>query len=318
MTSQEADSVHERARNLVNGLAGVKVSDPLDEVRLIIVELASAIGKVSVRYVPDVYGEQFLAASGHLHSQDSRGIEQRIGGHGERVIETAAQLLGAAFPVAWATRIEKQELAAKAAAEDVRSAAQAILGDANNYIDRIRAADHEVESLIERAKELLETAAVERHTGHFADRADAYSKASKRWLGAGAVFATITALLGATFAFGWIPIEVDSGEGSASWLHQGIGRLVLLSVLSYALAFCLRNYAGARHNEEVNRHRANAVATFDAFHKAAGGDAVTKNAILLQMCTAIFAPQATGFSKAGEDHPAPNILDSIKSLAPKQ
>lgn len=70
-------------------------------------------------------------------------------------------------------------------------------------------------------------------------------------------------------------------------------RLIILSTLSLAVIFRSRNYASSRHNYVINKHRSNALATFEAFAEGTS-DPEVKNAILLQAAQSIFTPQTSG------------------------
>ncbi len=91
-------------------------------------------------------------------------------------------------------------------------------------------------------------------------------------------------------------------------------RLIILSLYTFGIFFCARNFSAARHNATVNGHRQNALSTFEIFTTAQDADADTKKAVLLQAMVAIFTPQSSGYLKASEDN-APNtqtIIDLVK------
>ena len=74
-----------------------------------------------------------------------------------------------------------------------------------------------------------------------------------------------------------------------------ISRVVLMSLLSFALVWMARNYRASRHNAVVNRHRENDLKTFRAFVEGPQDDPQVRNAILLQASQSIFAPQTSGY-----------------------
>jgi hypothetical protein len=84
-----------------------------------------------------------------------------------------------------------------------------------------------------------------------------------------------------------------------SW---GSSKLFLISVFYVTLAFCMRNYSASKHNAAVNKHRANAMQTFELF-KDSAASAQTKDAVLRMATEAIFAPQQTGFIKEDIQYP---------------
>ena len=68
------------------------------------------------------------------------------------------------------------------------------------------------------------------------------------------------------------------------------------------------------HNYVVNKHRQNALSTFETFVKSTD-DNDTKNAVLIQATRSIFSPQHTGFSaQEGESSTSPAIHEIIRNV----
>jgi hypothetical protein len=90
-----------------------------------------------------------------------------------------------------------------------------------------------------------------------------------------------------------------------------IPKVFVFTVLLSATVWSGKVYRAYRHNAVVNRHRQNALATFQAFAKAANDD-TTKNAVLLQGTQCIFSPQQTGYIQSEADSPAPTLFEIIR------
>jgi len=75
-----------------------------------------------------------------------------------------------------------------------------------------------------------------------------------------------------------------------------VAKATLLGLCSYALVLLARSYFSAMHNEVVNRHRQNALSTFEAL-VAAGGDAANRDIVLIRAADAIFAAQPSAYSR---------------------
>jgi hypothetical protein len=80
-----------------------------------------------------------------------------------------------------------------------------------------------------------------------------------------------------------------------------ISKLLVLSALSFIVFWCARNYRCQKHNETLNRHRANALMTFRTFVEGTADDRV-RDAILLQAAQAAFSGRPTGYD-APENEP---------------
>lgn len=76
-------------------------------------------------------------------------------------------------------------------------------------------------------------------------------------------------------------------------------RLVFMSLLTFVLVWCSKNYRAARHSEVLNGHRARALQTFEMFREAAKDDE-TKATILRLAAEAAFTPGATGYEDPGK------------------
>ena len=96
--------------------------------------------------------------------------------------------------------------------------------------------------------------------------------------------------------------EAHPPRDNESWtvaanLNYLAGHVLLVSLASFAIVVCLRNYRAAKHNEIMNAHRANALATFSEFRKVVEGKAA--DIITVEAASAIFAVQPSGFAEAG-------------------
>ncbi len=76
-----------------------------------------------------------------------------------------------------------------------------------------------------------------------------------------------------------------------------VGKIIVLSILTFATSWAAKNYSAHRHNFVINTHRHNALSTFETFVSAANDDISTKNAVLLHATQTIFQHQPTGYSK---------------------
>lgn len=174
---------------------------------------------------------------------------------------------------------------------DVDSKVEAILEKMNGALTEVRDA----------AKE----AGVSKHSVHFQEEAAYFAKSAWIWLFATVLFG------GATLLYVVMHLEpTPANLDNPNWqqlVHHSIPRIIVLFVLSFGLVWCAKNYMAASHNLVVNRHRRNALASFQAFVQGSSLDE-TKDAVLLQATHAIFTPQDSGFAK-GEF--TPNVAGQV-------
>jgi DNA phosphorothioation-dependent restriction protein DptG len=90
--------------------------------------------------------------------------------------------------------------------------------------------------------------------------------------------------------------------------------LLVLSVVFFGMGWAAKNYRAHKHNETVNRHRQNALRTFETF-AAATEDKTTKDAVLLQTTKAIFEPQTSGYlTGEAEKVPSGAVVEVLKNV----
>src|SRR5438045_5114225 len=75
-----------------------------------------------------------------------------------------------------------------------------------------------------------------------------------------------------------------------------VSKLLIFSTIAFILYLCARTLMAHRHNEVVNRHRQNALLTFNALADATSSPQ-TREVVLTHASACIYAPQESGFSK---------------------
>ena len=94
-------------------------------------------------------------------------------------------------------------------------------------------------------------------------------------------------------------------------------KLLLYSMLIYAIVFCVKNYNAQMHNNIINTHKSNAFkSTMSLLNTARSDDGNDK--LLLQATQAIFSHQQTGYSSKDSEQTSPNLVTNvIDSVAKK-
>ena len=101
-----------------------------------------------------------------------------------------------------------------------------------------------------------------------------------------AVATGITAFLFSIFS--------QAPEKTLELLQYTTTRVVILGLLFTGTIWCGRIYRTNKHQQSVNKHRANALQTFQAFVEATSDPAV-RDAVLLETTRSIFAITASGY-----------------------
>jgi hypothetical protein len=156
---------------------------------------------------------------------------------------------------------------------------------------------------------------VTQHAIYFKEESEIHEKSAKFWFWLTIGIALLT-IVASYIALSYFYVNLDLPTGQA--IQLGISKLVVLSVLYFGILWASRNYRAHRHNSVVNKHRQNALSTFQAFVKAAGDDKATKDAVLLRATEAIFSPNTSGYlSKESDKQNSPQILEIIRTAMGK-
>lgn len=96
-------------------------------------------------------------------------------------------------------------------------------------------------------------------------------------------------------------------------VQLAISKVLIFGVLSFLLYLATKNYLAHKHNAVVNKHRQNALMTYEAIVNAAKGTANTE-VILAHASSCMFSPQQTGYSGAtSPDGPAAKSVVELLS-----
>lgn len=173
----------------------------------------------------------------------------------------------------------------------------------------------EVVRVASQAKELLagqrkfsEEIAIGGYGTLFAKEARAHGYAAVGWLGVTALIAGFTAYaawanyrvsIDLLTEFARMPSSQVPAFPASLTVQFTIAKVILFTIGLSAAYWSARVYRSHRHNSIVNKHRANALTSFQEFVIAAT-DPEVKHAVLLQTTSCIYAPQSTGFSSGSD------------------
>lgn len=145
----------------------------------------------------------------------------------------------------------------------------------------------------------------------FEQEAESFNSKSRRWLYASitSIFLTLLFLIIQAYS----PPEIKSGQ-SGSLANFILNRLLFMSVLLYTVSFSVKNYRASNHNATVNRHRNNALLSFQVFAEATKDDVQMRNAVIMEATRSIFSNQPTGYSdRAGNSSEGSStVIEVIK------
>lgn len=179
-------------------------------------------------------------------------------------------------------------------------------------VDSATSAAKEVQELLRTTRESAQKVGVSRHAKHFAEQAKEHRRWAWGWLTATVL---TTAVTGGVLYCNYVKThENTSSLDTSQSLQLAIAKLAIFSVLVSSIIWCGRSYKAHRHNYVVNRHRQNALSSFETFAKSTNDDQ-TKNAVLLQATKCIFEPQTSGYMTSDSDSGGTSqIIEIVKNI----
>jgi hypothetical protein len=175
----------------------------------------------------------------------------------------------------------------------------------------------QINQALDEVRKAAGEAGVSQTAVHFKNEAEEHLSTAKIWL---TVLITITIVLFLFSIFGSQVLSVtgtpEPSSGADYFMQVGYlaKKALIVFCLIFALIWAARNYGAARHNYVVNKHRNNALGSFQAF-VASTSDESTKNAVLIQATQSIFSPQPSGFIKTdGENSVNSPIIEVIRAV----
>ncbi len=195
----------------------------------------------------------------------------------------------------------------------LRSEAEGILNEAKSEIEVTK---KEIDKIVIAARDSAGKVGVAHHTVDFAGEADGYETVAHRWLLGTAVMAaaTVVSVL-LLWKFLPIPPKVDT----AFVIQVTATKFVVIGLFLTATLWCGHLYKTSKHQESVNKHRANALKTFQTFVEAASDPSV-RDAVLLETTRSIFAITSSGYlgrSDSAADGSS-KIVEVVKSFSGKE
>lgn len=220
--------------------------------------------------------------------------------HWDTEFDTVSPVL--AYATKSSADFQRLEREAKGTLSDLKKVREEVDEKVGGILEKMNSALGEI-------RDAAKEAGVSKHSIHFKEEAEYFTRASIAWI-------VLTVLFGlATLLYVVKYLEPTLAQlDNPTWqqlVHHAIPRLIVLFVLTFGLVWSAKNYMAASHNLVVNRHRRNALASFQAFIEGASAPE-TKDAVLMQATHAIFTPQDSGYAKGEAPNPASQVVEIFR------
>ena len=195
---------------------------------------------------------------------------------------------------------------------EARATVQAVTDAADRLQGELEKREKDAEEVLATIRKIAAEQGVSQQAIYFKNEADKHQEGATRWL-----WCTIgmTVLLGVcaivTLFLHRIPWLAP--ESSYDTVQLAVSKILIFASISFFLALAGKNYMANCHNVVVNRHRQNALVTYQALVDAANSEG-NRDVVLSKASECIFAAQPTGFGKADGSADAGSY--SVVSLSP--
>lgn len=165
------------------------------------------------------------------------------------------------------------------------------VGEQSGWFNQIT---HPIRDALAKVASFVRKKGVDFAKNRFEREAERHRRRAFWWLIASALGAIAIISVGVYFYFCDAPhIWID--VGTIDW-NNLIPKISSLAILILFELMIISTYRAERHNETVNEHRSNALATFDTM-TSSSQNRKTIDTITLIAASAIYSPQDTGFSR---------------------
>lgn len=194
-----------------------------------------------------------------------------------------------------------------------RAALQGIKDQTANVLSEIETSKTDASNALEEIKRTAAEQGVSQQAHYFSEeakthdtQANTWKKATRNW--------SIGLIVYGILSFFLHEIPFFTPENTPEAIVFVTSKILIFAVLTYMLVLSARNFLSHKHNAVVNKHRQNALMTFNALVSAGQGQD-TQNIVLSHASSCIFTPQDTGYTKHGSANSGP--MQNISDLIPK-
>lgn len=168
----------------------------------------------------------------------------------------------------------------------------------------------EMNSALLQVQDAAKKAGVAQHATHFGEEALLAQRIALGWLISAMLFGLATAIY-VVWHVEPVLAKLPPDPSVIQLVQASIPRLLIIFVLTFGMIWSAKNFTSSAHNYVVNRHRRNALASFQTFVEGASKPEV-KDAVLIQATHAIFTPQDSGYANGEVPNPTSQVVEVFR------
>lgn len=200
---------------------------------------------------------------------------------------------------------------------EARATIQSIKDQGEKLATQLDSAKNEADEALKAIRAVASERGVSQQAAYFKTEAEEQEKLASEWLKYTYCFATAVGVF-AILSLALHKVPWFKPQDNAEMLQLVTSKFLIFAVLAYMLLMAVRNYTSHKHNAVVNRHRRNALSTYQVLVEASG-DTGTRDIVLAHASSCIFSPQETGFTqgKGESSSGGKSILEILTKSAPR-
>jgi hypothetical protein len=177
---------------------------------------------------------------------------------------------------------------------EARSLIQNVTDRAGELQQELEKRKKDADEVLQAVRKVAEEQGVSQQAIYFKNEADKHTDEATVWLRRTVILTIVltTYAIGTLFLHRW---EFLTPTNVYETTQLAVSKILIFLTISFFLVLSSKNYLAHRHNVVVNRHRQNALATYEALVKASAD--ASRDVVLAKAADCIFSAQATGFGK---------------------
>lgn len=198
-----------------------------------------------------------------------------------------------------------------------RATIQSIKDQSEKLTEELNTAKTDADKALAAIRAVAAEQGVSQQASYFRNEVTEQEELADKWLKYTYRFAAAVATF-AVFSLFLHKIDWIKPVGNAEMLQLVSSKFLIFAVLGYLLIMAAKNYASHKHNAVVNRHRQNALLTYQALVQASATQG-TEDIVLAHAASCIFSPQETGFiqNKSESSPGSKSVLEFMTKGATK-
>lgn len=195
--------------------------------------------------------------------------------------------------------------------QQARAAAQGATDQAELLKRQLADAEAEAKRILEEIRKTAAEQGVSQQAKYFADEAKEHTDRAADWLMSTKKWALgLGIYAGATLIMAYIPSLAP--ENAFEAVQISMSKILIFAVIAYMLFLSARTFLAHRHNAVINKHRQNALLTFNALADGTTSDA-QRDVVVTAAANCIYAPQETGYGRASGATP-PQLIEMVPKI----